>query len=405
MKRLLATLVGVLLLVALACVAPTQTPLPAGTTTPTPVPATVTPHPTFTTLPTATLTHTPVPPTSTPLPTATPTAAPTSAPDLVEEYDLTALTSEGLTLYYHASTTAQIQVDWVVETYHETLGILGALFGLPLFETTAYLLSPEAYADAYFGDHPEWTQGFAFSNAAEVYINRAPVIVWDESVRDAGRIAWLRDHVQEITETTTAHELTHVALAGSSLPRWLDEGMAQYVEYIVTPDESFKRQLLQERYRVRDAIARDLVAIETMLSSEWTSSAGSEEVLRLLYNTSTLAVRLISDTSGDEGLPDLVETQDLGVPLETFIDIQLREWLSERLPEEIAAAVLCALNRSLGEINQITSDWNAILEKQDSDYASFKGRLQVVWNPSRLFHQVALWRQREAISKRAFTSG
>jgi hypothetical protein len=360
-NRPMVALVGVLLVTAVACVAPIQTPLPAATSTHTAVPPTGTPYPT-----------------STLLPTATPTPIPTATPALVEKYALTTLTSEGLTLYYHASTTAQIQVDWVVETYHETLGILGALFELPPFGTTAYLLTPEAYEETYFDDHPEWTQGFAFPDAAEVYINRAPVIVWDESVRDADRLTWLRDHVQEITETTTAHELTHVALAESSLPRWLDEGMAQYVESLVAPDEAFRKQLLQERRRIRDAITRDLVPIETMLSSEWTSSTESEEVLRLLYNTSALAVRLVSLTSGDEGLRDLVETQDLGVPLETFIDIQLREWLSERLPDEIAASILCALNRSQGEINQITFDWNAILEKQDSDYASVKERLQVV---------------------------
>ena len=361
MKSLPVVLMGVLFVAALACVAPTPTPLPTVTPTPTPLP-TVIPTPT------------PTPyPTSTPRPTATPT------PTLVEEYALTALTSGGLTLYYyHASTTAQIQVGWVVDTYHETLGILGSLFGLSPFETTAYLLSPEAYADAYWGDHPEWTQGFARSDAGEVYINRAPVVVWDESVGDTDRLTWLRDHGQEITETTTAHELTHVALAGSSLPRWLDEGMAQYVESLVAPDESFRRQLLQERYRVRDAIDLDMIPIDIMLSSEWTSSADSEDVVRLMYNTSALAVRLVSVTSGDEGLRNLVDTQDTGVPLETFINVQLREWLSEKMPEEVAGAVLCALNRSVGDINQITIDWNAIVEKIASDYASFTERLQGV---------------------------
>jgi hypothetical protein len=269
-------------------------------------------------------------------------------------------------------------VGWVIETYRKTLGILDSLFGVTSLPTTAYLLSPERYAEAFGEDHPEWTQGFARPWAAEFYVNFAPVVVWDESVRAQDRILWLREHVQEITEMTTAHELTHVALERWSLPTWIDEGMAQYVESLVAPEESAKRQFLQERFRVRDSIRRGVVSTGDLRSTDWISAVSSEEEFRFLYSVSAIIVQNIAKTSGDDGLRYLVQTNDLGVSLDTFIAVELRDWLSQKLPEETAAEVLCGLNRALAESNQITGDWIAIEGITNSQYAVFKTRLQGV---------------------------
>ena len=357
-----------------ATLAPTPTPVPTPTATATPLP-TATPSPSP--APTATATVTPVP---TPTPSPTPLATVTPTATFAEEHGLSVATNAGLTLYYAPRTTAVIQVEWVLETYQRTLEILGPLFGVTSLATTGYLPRPETYAEKFEthgGSHPEWTQGFALSSVGEFYVNMAPVVMWDESVLERDRVVWLGEHVQEITTTTTAHELTHVALGSSELPRWLDEGVAEYVDALFAPDESVTRQLWQRRYRVRDAIIHDLVPVEKLLSADWTAAAEDPEKFSLLYKISALIVRFVSDTSGDEGLRALVESKDLGVPVGIFIDVDLREWLSQMLPEETAAQVLCGLNRARSEINQITSDWNANEDIQPSDYASFKERIQL----------------------------
>ena len=421
LRRLFTALAGLSILMVLACGAPGATPIPTSTTniqatvdaaikaalptttatpttnlaatveaavqatilaipTPTPVPT-----PTATALPTVTPTPPRVPtPTATVIPlltatpTATPISTPTLAPTLIQEFDLVTVTSNGLTVYYDPATTAQIQVDWVTETYRNTLEILSSLFGVSSLPTTAYLLSPEGYAEVFGEGHSEWTQGFARPWAAEFYLNRAPAVVWDESVSSQNRTSWLRAHVQEITEMTTAHELTHVALERWSLPTWIDEGVAQYVESLIAPEESAQKQFLQQRFRIRDAIWQDVIPVDKLRSNDWITMADSEEEFGLLYKTSALIAQIIAETSGDEGLRHLVQTQDLEVSLDTFIAVTLEEWVFQMLPEETAAEVLCGLNRALGEMNTITLDWNAIEEKADSDYSSFEERLREV---------------------------
>ena len=195
----------------------TATPVPTRTATPTPIPSPTLVPPTPTATPTATAT-----------PTVTPTAVPTFTPlpTFAEGGDLTTVTDGALTLHY-SPLTAQIQVRWVKDTYARTVDLLSAIFGVSSLETTLYLLDKETYTEAFSGEHPEWTQGFA--RGPEAYINRAPGVVWDASVTEKDRIRWLGAHVQEITE------MTHVALHTERLPRWLDEGLAEYIEALIAP--------------------------------------------------------------------------------------------------------------------------------------------------------------------------
>ena len=176
LRRLFKILVLFSLLSALACSAPTATPVPTSTTdiqatvdaaikaalptqTPTATPnraATVAAavQATIQAIPTATAVPTPTP-TAMPTPTAIPSPtipSPTPTATFAQRYNLTVVTSGELTLYYDPATTAQIQVDWVIETYQETLGVLSSLFGVSSLPTEAYLLSPESYAEV-FGAH------------------------------------------------------------------------------------------------------------------------------------------------------------------------------------------------------------------------------------------------------------
>ena len=184
--------------------------------------------------------------------------------------------------------------------------------------------------------------------------------------------------MQEITETATAHGLTHVALERWSLPTWIDEGVAQYVESLIAPEESAQKRFLQQRIRVRDAISQGLIPVDKLQATGWDTVASSEQEFGLLYKTSALIVQIIAETSGDEGIRALVQTQDLGVSLDTFIAVTLGDWLSQMLPQETASEVLCGLNQALGDLNTVTTDWNSIEEKTDSDYDSSEERLRDV---------------------------
>ncbi|MEE9324593.1 MAG: hypothetical protein V3U90_03450 [Dehalococcoidia bacterium] len=284
-------------------------------------------------------------------------------------------TSGGLTLYYDPLTSER-QLSWILGSYDEALEILSSKFEISSLETTLYLLSGEMYTEVYSGSHPEWTQGFA--QGTEIYVNRYAVRVWDVSVTAQERIAWVQEHIQEIMERATAHELTHAALDSWQLPRWVDEGLAEHIESLIAPDESAQKQLLQRRYLVRDALARDAVPTEAQLVlGDWISVAGNdEELFGLLYDISFLIVQRVADTSGDQGLRGLLEAGDLEMPLADFIDTELQQWLLAPLPEEMAAPVLCGLNDMLVVRDQIVSEWNAQINEPNVDFAYFKERYQ-----------------------------
>jgi hypothetical protein len=346
-------------------------------TTTTPFPK-ATPGPTATQTPTATPRPTPTPkplpvPTlmPSPRPTATPIPLPTPTPTHAEEHDLTTLTRDELTLYYDPL-TPEIQLNWALDSYAKAVELVKVRLGISSPETTMYLLNQDMYTEVYRWSHLEWTQGFALGT--EMYVNRAPVKVWDTSVTDKERIQWLGAHVQEITERVTAHELTHAALDSLNLPRWIDEGMAEYIEFLIAPGESTAKQLLQRRYSVRDAINRGLVPTEALLNNTTWLSADSLQEFRLLYATSALVVQLVADTSGDKGLRELVEASTLGTPLDSFIDNQLRQELFTFLPEELAANVVCGLRTTLQVRDELVSDWNANDDKTNADYVSFTDR-------------------------------
>jgi len=281
-------------------------------------------------------------------------------------------TSGGLTLYYDPL-TSESQLSWILGSYDKALEILSSKFEISSLETTLYLLSGEMYTEVYSDSHPEWTQGFA--QGTEIYVNRYAVRVWDVSVTAQERIAWVQEHIQEIMERATAHELTHAALDTWQLPRWVDEGLAEHIESLIAPDESAQKQLLQRRYLVRDALARDAVPTGAQLAADWLAVADDdEELFRLLYDVSALIVQRITDTSGDEGLRRLIETRGLEMPLADFIDTELQQWLLIPLPGEVAASVLCGINSLFDLRNQIVSEWNAQINEPNVDFAYFKGR-------------------------------
>lgn len=283
-------------------------------------------------------------------------------------------TSGGLTLYYDPLTSER-QLSWILGSYDEALEILNSKFEISSLETTLYLLSGEMYTEVYSGSHPEWTQGFA--QGTEIYVNRYAVRVWDVSVTDRERIAWVQEHIQEIMERATAHELTHAALDTWQLPRWVDEGLAEHIESLIAPDESAQKQLLQRRYLVRDALARDAVPTEAQLAADWLAVAGNdEELFGLLYDISFLIVQRVADTSGDQGLRGLLEAGGLEMPLADFIDTELQQWLLIPLPGEVAASVLCGLKDVIAMIGQVVSEWNADIPTAAADFLPFKEKIQ-----------------------------
>ena len=356
--------------------APSSTPQPTATatnaSTPTSIPS---PHRTSTPAPTTSPTPTPTPiPILTPAPTATPTPAPKTSPNYAERFDLAIHSSEGLLLHYDPD-TPRIQLGWVLDAYDKALKLLIDKLEVSAPDTTMYLLSREVYAQVYSGNHPEWTQGFAQGN--EAFINRYPVRVWDASVTKEERTEWAAGHLQEITQRTTVHELTHVALGGRQLPSWINEGMAEYIESFVAPSKSAFRQLLQRRYLIRGAATRGGLPTDAQLAApDWFSIEASEEELSHMYALSALITQLAADNAGDAGLRRLIETKDMGMPLGEFLESELLPWLQTLLPEEMAATVLCGLNESLGVNNRIVADWNSNENQSRADHAEFIERIQ-----------------------------
>ncbi len=320
-------------------------------------------------------TGTPLPgPTIESLPTATP--PPTATPTLVQRWGLTSATTKGLTLYYDP-TTASVQVQWVEDAYARAKELLPSTLAVPLPEATVYLLDQEAYTQIIGGNHPEWTQGY--TREKEAYINRAPSLVWDESVPEEERQGWLGLHIKEITQTITAHELTHLALQEHRLPRWLDEGLAQYMETKVAPPESAARLLLQRRYKVRAAVAAGLLPTEAQLSSpDWAIDVQGEGDLRLLYDVSALLVQAVASEQGKEGVRGLVASRGAQAPLHTLLRQTLQPWLNTPLPEEQAALALCGLNRFLALKGQATDAWDQMVDSPAPVYQGFQAWLQLL---------------------------
>ena len=320
-------------------------------------------------------TGTPPPsPTIEPLPTATP--PPTATPTLVQRWGLTSTTTQGLNLYYDP-TTAPVQVQWVEDTYARAKELLPSTLAVPLPEATVYLLDQEAYTQIIGGNHPEWTQGY--TREKEAYINRVPSLVWDESVPEEERQGWLGLHIKEITQMITAHELTHLALREQRLPRWLDEGLAQYVEAQVAPPESAARLLLQRRYRVRAAGAAGLLPTEAQLSApDWATDAQREGDLHLLYDVSALLVQAVAGQQTEAGIRSLVASQGAQAPLDTLLRQTLQPWLATPIPEERAALVLCGLNRFLALKGQATDAWNQLVDSPAPVYLGFQTWLELL---------------------------
>ncbi len=281
---------------------------------------------------------------------------------------------------YYDPLTSLIQLRWFLDSYSRARELLKTTFQISQLDATTYLLGNEMYkevsGEVFREAHPEWTQGFA--SGSEMYINRAPVRVWDEYATREQRIRWAGENVQEVTERITAHELTHVGLNTLDVhTRWIDEGMAEYIESLIAPPESAAKQMLQRRYLVRDAIAKGVVPTESQLrGGDWIYVVNTQEEFRLLYAVSALIVQQVADRSGDEGLRSLIEAEALDTSLGEFIDTELRSWLLIALPQELAAPVVCGLNRVRGTKTQITSDWNANTNKTSKDYSDFKVRVQ-----------------------------
>ena len=246
-------------------------------------------------------------------------------------------------------------------------------------ETTMYLLDRDQYTSVFRGDHPEWTQGFA--RGTEAYVNRYPTRVWDRTVKQEERTKWAFEHIQEITERTTAHELTHLALDRWQLRRWIDEGIAEYIESLIAPSDVASRQLLQRRFLIRDAANRGVAPTKFQLAvNNWSSIVDNEEELGRLYDVSALVVQRVAATSGDGGLRRLIETGSLDIPLGMFLENDLEPWLQMPIAEEVAARVLCGLDKVIDVKRKITADWNAILGAgkipEYAEYGDFKVRLQ-----------------------------
>ena len=255
------------------------------------------------------------------------------------------------------------------------MGLLQAAFQITPPNVNLYLLNKEMYADVFRGDHPEWTQGY-YQPGRGMYLNRVPVRSWDEFATREDRIRWAGENVQEVTERTTAHELTHAALFELQLEtRWIHEGVAEYFDALIAPSESAARQLLQRRYVVRDAIIKEVLPTASQLEARlW--SVDTLEEFRRLYAVSALIVRLLVDTSGDEGLRQLVEAKSLPVPLDEFLNTELTSWLNTPVSEEVAGQVLCGLDSVNKTRGQVTVDWNENTSKTSSDYGGFKVRIQ-----------------------------
>ena len=266
---------------------------------------------------------------------------------------------------------------WVLDSYQKSLGLLQAAFQIAPPKVNLYLLGKEMYADIFRGDHPEWTQGY-YQHGSGMYLNRAPVRSWDEFATREDRIRWAGENVQEVTERTTAHQLTHAALSELQIKTaWIQEGVAEHFDALIAPSESAARQLLQRRYVVRDAIAREVLPTASQLEARGlVSEVDTKEEFSRLYAVSALIVRLLVDTSGDEGLRQLVEAKALPMPLDEFIDTELTSWLNTPLPAEVAGRVICGIDKVNKTRGQVTADWNANTSKTSSDYGGFKVRVQ-----------------------------
>ncbi|MSQ40278.1 MAG: hypothetical protein EXR55_01155 [Dehalococcoidia bacterium] len=316
-------------------------------------------------------------PASSPSPTvAPPSPSATPTPTLAQRLDLTSATTQGLTLHY-APTTAPIQVQWVVDTYARAKELLPTTLAVPLTEATVYLLDQEAYTQIIGGNHPEWTQGYF--REGEAYINRAPSLIWDESVPEEERQGWLGLHIKEITQMITAHELTHLALREHRLPRWLDEGLAQYVEAKMAPPESAARLLLQRRYKLRAAMIAGLLPTAAQLASpNWATDAQGEADLHLLYDVSALIVQAVAGQQQEDGVRRLVASRGAETPVDALLRQTLQPWLNTPLPEEQAALVLCGLNRFLALKDQATDAWDKMVDSPTPVYLGFQTWLQLL---------------------------
>ena len=143
------------------------------------------------------------------------------------------------------------------------------------------------------------------------------------------------------------------------------------------PEEVAQKLLLQRRYQVRNDSNQGLLPTEAHLSADdWMALAQTVEELRLLYDTSALIVHLVAETSGHQGLRELVEAKSLEVSLASFFDVQLRLWLSIPFPEEEAGLVLCTLSDVLAAKGEVVSDWNVTIEEESPDFSPFKPRVQ-----------------------------
>ncbi len=187
--------------------------------------------------------------------------------------------------------------------YHRVTGVIGHQPEIPLHVYVARDASEFHFLTQ--GRIPEWGIGAAMPQEGRI------VLISPRQSPDGADI-----------HQVLAHELSHVilgqALGESRAPRWLDEGLAQFVSH----EWKLGQSVLVARALLFDSVI-PLEEIETLNSFQRSKA-------QLAYAESFLAVAFIRDRFGESGLHELVRNlaryDDLDLAMQTSLRMTLSEF-------------------------------------------------------------------------------
>jgi hypothetical protein len=182
---------------------------------------------------------------------------------------------QGVTVY-HRGSHAEL-AGLVLRFLEDQAPLLGLPAGVP--RDVSVYLAPDAasFRELLGGETPEWAAGVAIPSLGRLVL---PMYATSPA---------LSDERARVLRHEWAHLGLHQHLAGLRIPRWLDEG---YAEWTAGWDAS-------EAWRLRTLMAAGRSPPLDSLTLEWPRDAASAQVAYLLSAT---AVQYLVDASGERGL-------------------------------------------------------------------------------------------------------
>lgn len=223
--------------------------------------------------------------------------------------------SDRLRITFHPADTAF--ADRVTGLVAATRPRLTALLGVEPVDTVLIHVAPSLEEFRTYTDRaiPDWSDGYAVPDLNLIVL---------QSPRVSGSL----DRLQEVTAHELAHITLHNVLRTASIPRWLDEGFAQYAA---------REWGLWDRTRLIAMVLTDRLVPLSAINAVNTFPNWKAE---LTYQESALTIQYILDRYGYRGLHDLLDRL--------------------RLTGSINEACLDAFGVSIGQFEQ---DWLAYMQK------------------------------------------